>query len=64
MCFRRLKKRRNAADFYTNIYRYNTETRLDDDRFHEQGDLLVWHMPGFDILPERVDQLMSRARKV
>lgn len=59
----KIEKTAERADFYTNIYRYNSETRLDDDRFHEQGDLLVWQMPGFDILPERVDQLMSRARK-
>ncbi len=51
----KVEKTAAAAMFYTNIYRYDSETKLPDDRFYESGDVLVWRMPGFDLGPERVD---------
>ena len=59
----KIEKTAEVAQFYTNIWRYNSETRLEDDRFYEQGDLIVWRMPGFDMSPEHLDELMNRVRK-
>ncbi|MDT4954197.1 MAG: hypothetical protein QOJ02_2335 [Acidobacteriota bacterium] len=59
----KIEKTEEVTEFYTNIWRYNSETRLEDDRFYEQGELLVWHMPGFDISPEHLDAIMGRVRK-
>lgn len=59
----KIEKTDAVALFFTNIWRYNSEARPEDDRFYEQGDLIVWRMPGFDILPERVDHIMDRVRK-
>ncbi|MDT5063510.1 MAG: hypothetical protein QOH63_3969 [Acidobacteriota bacterium] len=59
----KIEKTEEASLLYTNIWRYNSETRLVDDRFYEQGDLLVWRMPGFDSSPDHMDAIMGRARK-
>jgi carboxyl-terminal processing protease len=59
----KIEKTAEAAQYFSNFWRYNSETRLVDDRFYEQGDLLVWRMPGFEISPERVDQIMDKVRK-
>jgi carboxyl-terminal processing protease len=59
----KIEKTAETAEYFTNIWRYNSEMRLEDDRFYELGDLLVWRMPGFDISPERVDRSMTRVRK-
>ena len=59
----KIEKTPEKTWYFTNIYRYNSEMRLEDDRFYEQGDLVVWRMPGFDISPERVDELMGRVKK-
>jgi C-terminal processing protease CtpA/Prc len=59
----KVEKTAETAFYFTNIWRYNSETRLEDDRFYEQGDLVVWRMPTFDISPEQVDRLVERVRK-
>jgi carboxyl-terminal processing protease len=39
------------------------EWDIDHDRFFESGtDLLVWQMPTFEASPDRVDDIMARAR--
>ena len=59
----KIEKTPEKAMYFSNIYRYNSETRLEDDRFYEQGELMIWRMPGFDVSPERIDELMSKVRK-
>ena len=59
----KIEKTEEKTDYFTNIWRYNSETRLEDDRFYEQEGVVVWRMPGFDIEPERADRLMERVRK-
>lgn len=59
----KVERTAERADYFTNIWRYNSETRLEDDRFYEQGDLLVWKMPAFDLSPDRIDEIMDRVRK-
>jgi carboxyl-terminal processing protease len=59
----KIEKTAEVAVFFTNIWRYNSEARLEDDRFYEQGDFVIWRMPGFDVSPERIDELMNRVRK-
>jgi len=49
--------------YFSNIWRYNSETRFEDDRFYEQGDVIVWRMPSFEIDPEHVDLAMKRVSK-
>jgi len=59
----KIEKTEVKPEFYTNIWRYDSETRPEDDRFYEQGDVVVWKMPGFDISNDRIDHLMDRVRK-
>lgn len=59
----RIEKTEERAFYFTNIWRYNSETRLEDDRFYEQGDVIAWRMPTFEIDPEHIDQLMKRVSK-
>ena len=59
----KIEKTAERADYFTNIWRYNSETLVDEDRFYEQDDLLIWEMPGFDVSPEHIDEIMSRVRK-
>lgn len=58
----KIEKTEAVPFIYTNIFRYNSEMRYEDDRFHEQADTIVWHMPGFDLEPDRVDHIMTRVR--
>ena len=59
----KVERTAERADYFTNIWRYNSETRLEDDRFSEQGDLLIWKMPTFELSPDRIDEIMDRVRK-
>ena len=59
----KVEKTAKVAEYFTNIYRYNSETRFERDRFYEQGDVLVWRMPSFDDSPEHIDEMMNKARK-
>ena len=59
----KIEKTEEKTYYFTNIYRYNSETRLEDDVFYEQDGVIIWRMPGFDVSPERVDELMGRVRK-
>lgn len=59
----RIEKTEEKTYYFTNIWRYNSETRLEDDRFYEQEGVIVWRMPGFDIEPEQADRIMERVRK-
>src|SRR4030095_16385990 len=60
----KIQRTEEKTFYFTSIWRYNSETRLEDDRFYEQGDVLVWRMPTFEIDPEHVDQIIKRLRKV
>lgn len=59
----RIEKTAERADYFTNIWRYNSETLVDEDRFYDKDDLLIWEMPGFDTSPEHIDEIMNRVRK-
>jgi C-terminal processing protease CtpA/Prc len=59
----KIERTEERAFYFTNIWRYNSETRLEDDRFYEQGDAIVWRMPTFETDPEHVDQIMKRVSK-
>jgi carboxyl-terminal processing protease len=59
----KIEKTAEVAQYFTNIWRYNSELRFEDDRVVEMGDLIVWRMPGFDVEPEHVDRIMDRVRK-
>jgi len=59
----KLEKTEERPLYFSNIWRYNSETRLEDDRFYEQGDVIVWRMPSFEIDAEHVDQAMKRVSK-
>ncbi len=59
----KIERTEDKTYYFTNIYRYNSEARAEDDVFYEQDGVIIWRMPGFDVSPERVDELMGRVRK-
>jgi carboxyl-terminal processing protease len=59
----KIEKTAERAFYFTNIWRYNSETRLEDDKFYEQGNAIVWRMPSFEIDQQHVDLAMKRASK-
>lgn len=59
----KIERTEEKASYITNIWRYNSETRYQEDRFYEQGDVIAWRMPSFEIAPEHVDYVMKRVSK-
>jgi carboxyl-terminal processing protease len=59
----KVEKTAEVAQYFTNIYLYNSELKYERDRFSELGEALVWRMPSFHETPEHVDEMMNRARK-
>jgi C-terminal processing protease CtpA/Prc len=59
----KVEKTAEVAQYYTNIWQYNTEIRLERDRFYEQGDVVIWRMPSFEESPDHVDYMMNRVLK-
>jgi C-terminal processing protease CtpA/Prc len=59
----KIERTEEKAFYFTNIWRYNSETRLEDDRIYEQGDVVGWRMPTFETDPDHIDQIMKRVSK-
>lgn len=59
----KIEKTEAVPFIYTNIYRYNSEIRYEEDKFYEQGDAIVWRLVGFDFDPDHVEHVIARLRK-
>lgn len=45
------------------VIRAQDNEELKQERTFENGDVLIWKMPSFDVQPEAVDRVFARARK-
>lgn len=49
--------------YFSHVGVYDSETRFLKNRGIEQGDVIVWQMPDFELEPDDVDQMMDRVKK-
>ncbi|HJU54035.1 MAG TPA: S41 family peptidase [Pyrinomonadaceae bacterium] len=59
----KVEKTAEVAQYFTNIWQYNSELKFERDRFHELGEALIWRMPSFNDSPEHVDEMMNKVSK-
>jgi C-terminal processing protease CtpA/Prc len=59
----KIEKTPEVAEYFTNVFQYNSEVKVERDRFHELGDVLIWRMPSFEESPEHVDEMINKVRK-
>jgi carboxyl-terminal processing protease len=53
-----------SSDVFDLIRQQENEERLNRHRYYELKDALtIWKMPGFDLSPEKVDDIVGQARK-
>lgn len=54
----------SGSDIFDLIRSAENEDRLNRHRYYEMGEqLMVWKMPAFDLEPDKVDDMMSKAKK-
>jgi len=54
----------SGSDIFDLIRRSENEERFNRHRYYELGeDLMIWKMPAFDLEPDKVDEMMSKAKK-
>jgi C-terminal processing protease CtpA/Prc len=52
-----------APEYYSHVGVFDSETHYLKNRGIEQGDVILWQMPDFELEPDDVDQMMNRVKK-